>query len=179
MAYIASDKIEVFPSVKRANKQVSARLMSEESVSSIVNKFLDKSGFVITSADSFSYNNPFEFNIHGYYFKVDSTRSIINAVNSNALKIYANIVLATEGNYTLLQGQDDETVDPVSGEVTASEYQGVQFSVGSPITSSSGTCYSLLILERASTSATFEVPAASWYKFNDSSVEIDVDGGIV
>ena len=41
MAYLASNKIDVFPSTKRGNVQVSARLMSEASMVDIVNRLID------------------------------------------------------------------------------------------------------------------------------------------
>lgn len=179
MAYLNSENILVFPSTKRGSKQVSARLLSEATLTSIVNKFLDTDGFVITSEDEYGLDNPFEFNIHGYYFRVATTREIINSLANSTLAIYANIILKEEGNYLQLQGQDDETVDPNTSIVTSSIYKGINFSDNGPIVSGDGTVYSLLILQRDSTNSEWYVPADSRYKFTKESLDIEIDGGII
>ena len=127
MAYLASNKINVFPSTKRGNVQVSARLMSEASMVDIVNRLIDTEGFVITPGSTLNglttadlsplvITNPFEFNIFGYYFKVAQVSDIITAGGSGAINIYAKITTSTIDNYTELSGQD-----------VNSSYEGVEF----------------------------------------------------
>ena len=82
-AYLYTDNIQVFPSTRRGNLQVSARLMSEGTISNLIDQLLDTSGFVITDKKSnYLTDEIFEFNIHGYYFYVDSAKYIINAINN-------------------------------------------------------------------------------------------------
>ena len=81
--YIQTNNISVFPSTRRMNKQVSARLLSEQSIANQINKLIETDGFVITPEDDTSaagYNptDPFEFNIHGYFFYIDTANDIIN-----------------------------------------------------------------------------------------------------
>lgn len=163
MSYLQTSTIEVFPSVKRGKNQVSARLMSEQAISGIVNNLIDTDGFIITR--NITSDGPFEFNIHGYYFKIDHINNLTNQF-STATSIYGIIQIKEEGNYELLQGQDDE-----------GEYRGIEFnsSSGPTETPETGTkVYSLLLLSRTSTSGTWGIDKGSRYKFNYS---FEVDGG--
>lgn len=178
MAYLSSESVYVFPSTKRGHKQVSARLLSEKTLSGIINKLLDTDGFVITKADEFAYENPIQFNIHGYYFHVNNVQAIINALPPTSTLIYANIVLKEEGNYLQLQGQDDETIDPNTSIVTASIYQGLNFTAQAPLQPQADEeVHYILLLKRDSSDGEWYIPPESRYKFTKDSLDIIVDGG--
>lgn len=180
MAYLSSENVRVFPSTKRGSKQVTARLLSEQTISSIVNKFLDTDGFVITNEEDFALENPLEFNIHGYYFWVNNVQAIINSLPSTSTLIYANIILKEEGNYLQLQGQDDETIDPTTSIVTASIYQGLNFTSQTPLQPQADEeVHYLLLLKRDSSESDWYIPADSRYKFTKESLDIEIDGGII
>ena len=63
MSYLHTQSINVFPSTKRSNKQVSARVMTEASIVRIINKLLDREGCVITKNEDISPQHSWEFNI--------------------------------------------------------------------------------------------------------------------
>ena len=95
MSYLNTQNINVFPSTKRSNKQVSARLMTEASIVGIINKLIDKEGFVITKNEDIYPEHSFEFNIFGYYFIIDSIQTLIDIDSYNDTaeikEIYGNI----------------------------------------------------------------------------------------
>lgn len=179
MSYIASTGIDVFPSTRRSSYPTS-RLMSEENVVSIVNKFLDTDGFVIS--DSLT-EAGLDFNIHGYYFHVEYA-PLIAAANSIANSdIYAHIILTTTENsesgenYIELWGQDNDNVfqgltltgntnnpedpnPPEAGQQTTTEF------------------YHLKILTRTENND-YVIPDESKFKFLEKSVDFEVDGGVI
>lgn len=182
MSFLETSKIAVFPSTRRFNTQVSARLLSESSLISLVNKLIDTDGFVITPDDEttgyIDTSITFEFNIHGYYFMVDRAQDIIDLFSSsNTTEIYGNIYLDTVGNYTELKGQDVEVAN-------VSRYQGVTFSAVDLSDASQAASasedqadYSLLLFTRESAaSSLWEVPVESRIKFN-SGFALGIDGG--
>lgn len=154
--YVSSSNITVFPSTKRGNVQVSARLLSEASLVSIVNRLVDTDSFVITKDADYAANKKFEFNIHGYYFCVDPISTVLNQFGS-ATAIYGNIKLQQSGDYNELYGQDTNNV-----------YYGVQFSD----TALGGEYLSLKIFEKSGN--TWIIPTSSRIKYYSSSVDIDV-----
>ena len=91
--------VQVFPSSRRVATQSSARMFSEKPVVDITNKLIDTEGFVISNNSTSGYvktSEPFEFDLYGYYFYIDTTILIINSViaeNADAKNIYAKIVL--------------------------------------------------------------------------------------
>lgn len=182
MAYLASDKINVFPSTKRGNVQVSARLMSESSMVDIVNRLIDTEGFVITqgstlggaSVDDTSPlaidTNSYEFNIFGYYFKIDKIQDITSLFDNTIVNIYAKITtsaISAINNYIELMGQDVNDV-----------YEGVVFegktSNQTPPTPASNNEHILWILTKNSSG--WWVPLDSRVKFV-YDFAIGVDGG--
>ena len=173
--YLNTDKVEVYPSTRRANHQISARLLSESSMVALINKLIDTDGFVITPDDENSeygivdFTKPFEFNIHGYYFIADSGNDIINMFSNPAEddKIYANIFLDTNGNYVELKGQDVDN----SGTWT---YHGVTFSDSDLTQASPAADYSLLLFVREGNY--WQVPVESRVKF-EYNFALGVDGG--
>lgn len=161
MSYLQTNTIEVFPSVKRGQNQVSARLMSEQAISGIVNNLIDTDGFIITR--NITLEGSFEFNIHGYYFKINNINNLTSQFTTDT-SIYGIIQIKEEGNYELLQGQDDE-----------GEYQGIEFnSSGTPTSEPEEgvKVYSLLLLSKNANN--WNIPKGSRYKFNYS---FEVDGG--
>jgi len=176
----SSTNITVFPSSKRATSNVtttrskSARLMSEYNLISLVNTILDVKSFVISNNETFDSTNTIDFNICGYYFKVDDMADIITS-NTNNFDIYANISFATADGYTELQGQDS---DGDNGS-----YTGVDFSFGSPTTANN-----LKLLKYNSLSSSYYIPEESKLKYNVSGIrdennnKIDftiIDGGTI
>lgn len=181
-AYLYTDNIQVFPSTRRGNLQVSARLMSEGTISNLIDQLLDTSGFVITDKKSnYLTDEVFEFNIHGYYFYVDSAKYIINAINNvstSASAIYAHICIEqTKGSdYKELKGQDDISSNPDS----QSYYKGLCFSTSASAPkkdTSTTTWYTLQLFEKIN--GTWKVPVNSRVKFKQRSLDFNIDGGIV
>ena len=136
---IDTKNIQVFPSARRVRYQRTARLFTEKNLTSIVNQLLNVYGFVITkpsNSQETPTTEPFEFNIAGYYFRVEQLQYILNAVDaSTATKgdiIYATITLNTvqdvsseTGTFIELDGQD---VPKTEGD-TETKYSGVSFTL--------------------------------------------------
>ena len=174
--YSPTDQIKVFPSTRRTYYQISPRLMSEKSITEIINKLIDTKGFVITPDDEetglVDLSNEFEFNIYGYYFNINNIQyNIIRHIHGTPVadnKIYANIYLDTSGNYGELQGQD---VSVPGGFI----YQGVTFSDDDLTQALSDPAdYSLLLLVYDGTN--WQVPVESRVKF-EYNFALGVDGG--
>ena len=168
MAFLNSDYIKVFPSARRNyGNDPFSRLMSESSLVSIINRLVDTDGFVITNL--YNDNAPFEFNIFGYYFKVNLTSHITSLFSgaTTGTKIYASITVSsvqgTDLTFQELVGVDEDTQSNV--ENSPKEYQGVTFSTSAP-----GSGHYLVILEK--TSNGWAIPPTSQIKFN-------TDGGII
>lgn len=183
-AYLYTENIQVFPSTRRSNKQVSARLMSENTISNLIYQLLDTEGFVITDKkDSYMDNEIFEFNIHGYYFRVDSAKYIIEAINnisSTASNIYAHIQIEqTKGSdYKELKGQDVDATSDGSSEQTL--YKGIHFTTTETApgkNSDTINWYSLHLFEKIN--GIWKVPIESRIKFNQRSLNFDINGGEV
>lgn len=178
MSNVLSTDILVFPSTKRGNYQLTARLMTEQYMVNIINELVETDAFVITkntSEGNIGVDNKFEFNIHGYYFNVASVSDILNG-SSATESIYANIVVDSVDNYIELVGQDTGGASSV--------YMGVTFTDDAPddtaLSGASQTRYSLKILEKDGTS--WKVPESSFVKFSSDSILgaiSSVDGGQV
>lgn len=174
MSYIASTGIDVFPSTRRSSYPTS-RLMSEENVVSIVNKFLDTDGFVISNSLT---EAGLDFNIHGYYFHVDYTPLLAAASSIANSDIYAHIILITTENsesgenYIELWGQDNDNVFQgltLTGDTNNPE---------NPQSGSSAEFYHLKILTRTENND-YVIPDESKFKFLEKSVDFEVDGGVI
>ena len=191
--YLNSDDVTIFPSTRRATTYVKSKLMSEASVVNIINKLVDKDSFVITgdhdtdSSNSYA-DNKFEFNVHGYYFCVDKG-SLLFDMATGKNKIYANIIVDESLDFPELVGIDttDETKPT---EETVYYYNGLHITLDTPIlTSKNGTVYSLQLFEKYQGSpadqqvpkykeeAGWIVPASSRIKFNQYSLNLNIDGG--
>lgn len=171
MAFVKSANISVFPTTRRGVYQRSARLLSEQSLVSIINQLVDVPAFVITN--TYGNSSGLEFNIGGYYFNVDSTgMSDILSALGNPTDVWASITLDTittqQGNeFIELEGQDN-------GD-SPSLYEGVTFSDSQP-----ADALRLKILTKG-TGGTYSVPRDSQIRFNADQVfgDITVDGGII
>lgn len=163
--------VQVFPSTKRANKQVSARLMTEQAIVGIINKLVDRTGFVITLDENIKPTSPFEFNIFGYYFKIETLRAITELFKDMTnTEIYGNIALENSGEFKELYGQDDDDT---------MLYSGISFT-DTPTSStalSDKTYYNLLILKRDVSTVEGETIYSDWYVPSDSRVKFELDGG--
>lgn len=157
---IESSKITVFPATKRdASYHITSRALSESNLTSIVNRFIDKDGFVISYKD-----NAIEFNIHGYYIKITDIGSVASSLGGN--EIWASIsVSGGDDGFVTIDGQD---AIPSQGSV--SQYSGVDIT-----TASKGTGYYNLRLLKKVGSA-WEVPAESEVAFTGRKLE-NIDGG--
>lgn len=169
MPNIASDKITVFPSTRRSAYPHS-RLMSEANVVSIVNRFLDTDGFVITDAFNAS-SGSFEFNLHGYYFNIDSStlNTIINNLSGD--NVYAHIEVVSVGTapniFKELYGQDENN-----------EFKGLVIDTSESYTAqNSGEVFTLKLFEKSD--GNFVIPSSSKFKFLENSVDFVVDGGLI
>ena len=176
MSNVLSANINVFPSTKRGNYQRSARLISESNLVGIVNKLLDSDKFVITQNVSgiAPLTSPFEINIHGYYFIIDTCNLIITSVSpsSSNTSIWANIITGVTDGYTELVGQDS------GGD--NSTYGGISFSLDGAETSalSAGqTRYSLKILEKSGND--WVIPQDSSVKYSATRFMGNIDGGVI
>ena len=130
MAKLSTQRINSFPSTKRASVN---KLMTENSVTRLINRLIDVDGFVITTGltdvdfvndlpvDVWSNANAdFEFVIRGYYFSIagDGSTSglqyLLTSTGFNSLTdeqdhtLYAGIFIdKTDNNFPELYGQDD------------------------------------------------------------------------
>lgn len=172
MSYLSSDNISVFPSTRRASFQVSARQMSELRIANIINQLIDMEGFIITSPEEFqkSGQKQFEFNIHGYYFKVSDVTKLL-AQFSDQSDIYAAIKLLEVGNdYVELVGQDDAHTELPDENNT---YYGVNFL---PSSASGSDIYNLHLFTKNENNE-WQIVVDSRYKFDASSLKFSIDGG--
>lgn len=177
MAYLDSTNIKVFPAVRRSGTaDPFSRLMSESTITSIINRLVDYEGFVITrsSEDNKSITSGvFEFNVFGYYVKIADVASLLSnfsSANNNDV-IYAYVEIDTFNtapgqtynlSYEQLVGQDDNNL-----------YKGVTFQIGEP---SSDDIHYLPILKKEG--AIWVVPETSYLKFNKDTLALyDIDGG--
>lgn len=172
MSYLSSDNVSVFPSTRRSSFQVSARQMSELRIANLINQLIDMEGFIITSPQEFQKDNnkQFEFNIHGYYFKVNDVTKLFSQF-SDQKDIYASIRLLEVGNdYVELVGQDDAHTELPDENNT---YYGVNFV---PSASSGPNIYSLHLFTRDEENE-WKIVVNSLYKFDASSLKFSIDGG--
>jgi len=128
MAYILDGhRVSNFPSTKRASVN---KLFTENTVTRMINRLIDKDGYVITNGIDWSdftqdipvaawVNQDFEFVIHGYYFAIskDESQSGLQYLLSQTHfptddaqhTLYARIIIDKEdSNFPELWGQDDE-----------------------------------------------------------------------
>lgn len=170
MAFINKNNIHVFPVTNKPSEKQS-RLTTEYNITNIVNRLLDTKSFVITSG-SVTDESALEFNIQGYYVKVDKISYLKPVANSDC---YAIITINKK---TINVGTDDEQtfIELDGGENDANEYTGVSFSwlKGKP-TPKTGE-YALHILHYDGTNYT--IPRASKIRFNQYAINKIDDGDL-
>lgn len=105
MANIASSKVFVFPNSERGTSKPDARIFYEKNTTNLINQLLGKDSFVITP--EFDENNPFRFNIKGYYFEISTGQTIITSATGSGSNIYATIKIKDNNNLPELIGTDD------------------------------------------------------------------------
>lgn len=104
MANIDSSKVFVFPSSERGTTKPDARIFYEKNTTNLINQLLGKDSFVITP--EFDENNPFRFNIKGYYFEISTGQTIIDSATGSGSNIYAAIKIVVNNNLPELEGND-------------------------------------------------------------------------
>ena len=100
------NNIHVFPVTNKPSEKQS-RLTTEYNITNIVNRLLDNKSFVITSEVT-SGESALEFNIQGYYVKVDKISDLIPVANSDC---YAFIKIPFNAQYFA------DEIDTETGEV--------------------------------------------------------------
>ena len=179
MVYISSDKISVFPCGNRSDAYPNAKLTTEFNLTNIINKLINVESFVINKEyKTNNIVNDLEFNIKGYYFKLDSS-AVTTLVSqfSSSHSIYAIIKITDveSGDYSFKELQN---IADGSGHTldVGSEFQGLKFDSAS---SSNTNEYSLKVLEKSG--STWIIPEGSKIRFksiaNDNSRLIIVDDG--
>ena len=158
MSNFASGNVQVFPAVNRSGEYVrDSRIISEKLLTGLVNKLVDKDKFVIDySGENDGY---IEFNIDGYYFRVEKINSELSGTN-----LYAKLNF----NNNSLYG------DIVENNVE--KYKGVDF-IDSLENVSDVSGYLWLLTKEGNT---WKVPTESLYRYNADHIEglvVKIDGG--
>lgn len=174
MATIASEKLTVFPSTRRAGSKPLARLMSEQALVSIVNKLINLDGFVISTSSSITDTNPLEFNLYGYYFK------IVNPVTALGLgttfssgSVYAHIEVVTSTSSDSLQYEE------LFGQDDGGKFTGLVIDDSSTYTAQHGGIVKTLRIAQFSDSS-WNIPESSKVRFSRDSLDLSViDGGVI
>ena len=98
-----NNKIRIFPSSNRSvkTKRYGDNFVTEYNLSSLINKLLttDIQGFVISMSTGTNYEESAEFNIAGYFIRVDHWNTIINPKDRTALnssQTFVNFITSTE-----------------------------------------------------------------------------------
>ena len=173
---IASNKISVFPSTRRAAADSTyreSRLLSEGAMVETNNRVLDKTSFVITNniTDPVSFGSSIEFVIFGYHFKINSISDIVSTIESSLLvdgcNIYASIEIDTSNGISELIGQDEDNL-----------YNGISFSTVIPtVPVNNGVIKYLKILTIEDSN--YYIPAESVEKYDIQKMSGSIDCGVI
>lgn len=134
MAYISSSQIRVFPSVGRSNYDIESQLTNENNLSQLVRSLCrTRKSYVLSN--QLASNEPFEFVIYGFYFKIlNGNDNLINKLGlGNTLWAGIRVDEQVEGNnsanhYQLLQlANSTEINDNLHDLDVKDEFQGVVF----------------------------------------------------
>lgn len=180
---ISSYNIEIFPCTTRDIQfQRNARLFSEYNTSNLINQLLTKDGFITTKQDNLASSYLFEFNIHGYNFRIfDNTKQIqsgfqylISLFDDTATEIYAYITLDDNlRGYQEIIGSDD-IENP-----STSQYSGLNLVTNISDIPIENTYY-LKIAEKQSSTNIWTTPIESYTIINNYNVDITlIDGGTI
>ena len=165
MAFIDKNNIHIFPVTNKPSEKQS-RLTTEYNITNIVNRLLDTKSFVITSGEVTN-ESALEFNIQGYYVKVDKISYL--GTPTTASDCYATITIKSNV-------KDGQTFIELSGEEDGNNYTGVSFSwMDKKPTSKTGE-YALHILHYDRTNYT--IPRASKIRFNQYAIDKIDDGDL-
>ena len=167
MTFIDKNNIHIFPVTNKPSEKQS-RLTTEYNITNIVNRLLDTKSFVITSG-AVTAESALEFNIQGYYVKVDKISDLIPVANSDCyafIKIKEASDTAGEQTFIELDG----------GENDANEYTGVSFSWVNTKPETGADEYALHILHYDGTNYT--IPRASKIRFNQYAINKIDDGDL-
>ena len=149
--HIKSDRISAFPTKRRKNNAISL----EESLLNIIYQLVDVDAFVITK--NFALKEPFDFNIHGYYFSIATGEDLVKPF-TGATELFAYI----RPPFNKSLAADDETY-----------YKGLMISNELPEDADSDDVFGLRILCRPDKKSDWYVPIEAKVKFGISSVGND------
>lgn len=154
MANIASNEVFVFPNSERGTSKPEARIFYEKNTTNLINQLLGKDSFVITP--EFDENNPFRFNIKGYYFEISKGQTIITSATGSGSNIYATIKIKDNNNLPELIGTDDK-----------GNYTGLEIvrSENPPTDSSKDYIFAYLKLLTTTDEANWSIPDESRIQF--------------
>lgn len=187
MAFINKNNIHVFPVTNKPSEKQS-RLTTEYNITNIVNRLLDTKSFVITSEVT-SGESALEFNIQGYYVKVDKISDL--GTPTTASDCYATITIISK---TLTDDNTQTFIELDGGEETKTNedgtteknedgtdviiYTGVAFSWEAPNTepTTEDGEYTLHILHY--NGSKYTIPRASKIRFNQFAINKIDDGDL-
>lgn len=175
MAYVNSSQIRVFPSVGRSNYDIESQLTNENNLSQIVRSLCrNRKSYVLSN--SLTSNQPFEFVIYGFYFKIlNANDNLINKLGlGNTLWAGIRLDKQVEGNnnsnhYQLLQLANSEAIEDNLHDLDVNDkFQGVVFGISKEDVESkfgeSDSIYTLHLLENG------VVPAQSLLHLNTTEI---------
>lgn len=167
--YIQSNSIDVFPLSKPRTNKKNNRLLGEKNIVDIINQITDKTSFVISKG---IYNAAkFEFNIHGYYFKISTNLTSLPAFSgaTDGTNIYGVIYLTKNVDFPEIAGQDSSGV-----------YAGLRLTTDDP-SAISGEVFDVYYLKLLTKSGSnWIIPPESNGRFSDTALGITIiDGGLV
>lgn len=196
MTKLNTQRINSFPSTKRASVN---KLMTENSVTRLINRLIDVDGFVITTGlteANFVNDLPidvwsnvtadFEFVIRGYYFSIASDNSTsglyyllaaagFQPSDEQEHTLYAGIFIdKTDNNFPELYGQDD-----IHGEYQAIVFYKDEEIPDPPQGLDKYSFYSLPLvkyIQQENGQWGRVVPLSSLFKFSSASIA-NIDGG--
>lgn len=195
MAYLESGMVNSFPSTKRASVN---KLMTENSITRLINRLIDQDSYVITNGISADYTQDidygawagksFEFVIHGYYFSVLNGEGYSSGLQYIMSKVPAFVrtgeqektlcarifIDTADEDFPELYGQDDEGGD----------YKAVQFCLSDdtivvPDGLAEYEMYQAPLVRYCQNDAGVwqtVVPLDALFKFKSSSIK-NIDGG--
>lgn len=203
MAYISADRLGSFPTTKRGSIN---KLVTENSLTRLINRLVDVTGYVITSefddnmvnyedgVPASLWNVPladFEFTLRGYYFCIsadDSKSGLQYLISSTSFvtvsgetnKLTAHIFIdKTNSDYPELWGQDSVENSDVLCRAVQFTRIGEQPEFPEDYSTGNYEHYSLDVVQwkqMLNGSWGFSIPVESVFKFHSKSIR-DIDGG--
>lgn len=166
--YLNKNNIHVFPVTNKPSEKQS-RLTTEYNITNIVNRLLDNKSFVITSEVT-SGESALEFNIQGYYVKVDKISDLGTPTTASDCYAFIKIKEASD------TAKEQTFIELDGGENDSNKYTGVSFSwVDKKPTPKTGE-YALHILHYDGKNYT--IPRASKIRFNQYAIDKIDDGDL-